>query len=171
MVRCRTEGWTPRDRYMCDLSSERCRPGARACRASTVGGTMSSMCGRGCTGSSEPSSPRVPGLTPKPRTPLGMARVPSSHWLDASRTKGDTWDRGKQIPILQRLHEPRASQRCSGALSCAGSQRAGSSAIRFSNAAYSSGVSSPILPCAALPVVGNDRLLGTFIRIKVFLYT
>ena len=30
---------------------------------------------------------------------LGTARVPSSHWLDASSTKGDTWDRGKQIPI------------------------------------------------------------------------
>ncbi len=27
------------------------------------------------------------------------ARVPSSHWLDASSTKGDTWDRGKEIPI------------------------------------------------------------------------
>ncbi len=25
---------------------------------------------------------------------------PSSHWLDTSSTKGDTWDRGKQIPIL-----------------------------------------------------------------------
>lgn len=29
---------------------------------------------------------------------FGVARVPSSHWLDASTTKGDTWDRGKQIP-------------------------------------------------------------------------
>ncbi len=27
------------------------------------------------------------------------ARVPSSHWLDASNTKGDTWGRGKQVPI------------------------------------------------------------------------
>ncbi len=29
----------------------------------------------------------------------GTARVPSSHWLDTSSTKGDTWDRGKHIPI------------------------------------------------------------------------
>ncbi len=28
----------------------------------------------------------------------GTAGVRSSHWLDASSTKGDTWDRGKQIP-------------------------------------------------------------------------
>ncbi len=28
------------------------------------------------------------------------ARVPSSHWLDPSSSKGDTWDRGKQIPIV-----------------------------------------------------------------------
>ncbi len=28
------------------------------------------------------------------------ARVPSSHGLDASSTKGDTWDRGKQIPSI-----------------------------------------------------------------------
>ena len=26
------------------------------------------------------------------------ARVPSSHWLDASSTPRHTWDRGKQIP-------------------------------------------------------------------------
>ena len=26
------------------------------------------------------------------------ARVPTSHWLDVSRTEGDTWDRGKQSP-------------------------------------------------------------------------
>ena len=25
---------------------------------------------------------------------------PSSHWLDASSTNGETWDRGKQIPIV-----------------------------------------------------------------------
>ncbi len=30
------------------------------------------------------------------------ARVPSSHWLDASSIKGDTWDRGRQLPILMR---------------------------------------------------------------------
>ena len=28
------------------------------------------------------------------------ARVPSSHWLDAANTTGDTGDRGKEIPIL-----------------------------------------------------------------------
>ena len=30
----------------------------------------------------------------------GTARVPSSHLLDASSTKGDTWDRGKEIPSM-----------------------------------------------------------------------
>ncbi len=35
------------------------------------------------------------------------ARVPSYHWLDASSTKGDTWDRGKQIPSM--VYGPRAT--------------------------------------------------------------
>ena len=30
----------------------------------------------------------------------GTARVPSSHWLDASVTKGDTWNKRKQIPSI-----------------------------------------------------------------------
>ena len=30
------------------------------------------------------------------------ARVPSSHWLDASSTNCNTWDRGKQIPVSWR---------------------------------------------------------------------
>ena len=30
----------------------------------------------------------------------GTLGVLSSHWLDASSAKGDTWDRGKQIPIV-----------------------------------------------------------------------
>ncbi len=39
------------------------------------------------------------GIVPYPAFELpGTARVPSSRWLDASSTKGDTWDSGKQIP-------------------------------------------------------------------------
>jgi hypothetical protein len=39
-------------------------------------------------------------IVPYPACELpGTSRVPSSHWLDASSTKGDTWNRGKQIPI------------------------------------------------------------------------
>jgi hypothetical protein len=33
----------------------------------------------------------------------GTARVPSSHWLNISRTKGQPWDRSRQIPIQTRL--------------------------------------------------------------------
>ncbi len=40
-------------------------------------------------------------LAPYPACELPeTARVPSSHWLDASSTMSDTWIRGKQIPIL-----------------------------------------------------------------------
>ena len=44
-------------------ASERAEPPVR-------GGIIRGMCGRGCTGSSEPSCP-VLGPTAKPRTPLG----------------------------------------------------------------------------------------------------
>ncbi len=38
-------------------------------------------------------------IVPYPACELpGTTRVPSSHWLDASSAKGDTWDSGTQIP-------------------------------------------------------------------------
>ena len=39
----------------------------------------------------------------EPRTLLGTLGVLSSHWLDASSTKGDTSDRGRQIPSLEAI--------------------------------------------------------------------
>ena len=40
-------------------------------------------------------------IVPYPARELpGTVRVPSSHWLDASSTKGDTWHSGKQMPTL-----------------------------------------------------------------------
>ncbi len=39
-------------------------------------------------------------IVPYPACELpGTAQVPSSRWLDASNTKDDTWNKGKQIPI------------------------------------------------------------------------
>ncbi len=47
------------------------------------------------------NSPAVVRIVSYPAFQLpDTALVPSSHWLDASGTKGDTWDRGKQIPSM-----------------------------------------------------------------------
>ncbi len=42
------------------------------------------------------NSRAVVRIVPYPACAL-PGTAPTSHWLDASSTKGDTWDRGKQI--------------------------------------------------------------------------
>ena len=46
----------------------------------------------------------------RPQYPPQCEGAKAAHWLDASSTKGDTWDRGNQIPSMTSDDEDRVQR-------------------------------------------------------------